>query len=86
LPPSRAWARRFDRNAPPQLADGLDVVIGIENTSLAGERGSAAPTGGLAIPPSLSGSPNRPRPQWEKPEPDRRACAVRWWPTVPLPF
>ncbi|MBV8604858.1 MAG: DUF5597 domain-containing protein [Pelomonas sp.] len=40
----------FERNAPPELADGLAVVIGTENSALAGDhRSGAAPAGGLAI-------------------------------------
>jgi len=40
----------FERNAPPQLADGLAVVIGTENSALAADRrNGAAPAGGLAI-------------------------------------
>jgi len=46
------WILRasFERAAPPQLADGLAVVIGTENSALAaGGRAGAAPAGGLAI-------------------------------------
>jgi len=40
----------FERSAPPQLADGLAVVIGTENSALSADRRSgAAPAGGLAI-------------------------------------
>jgi beta-galactosidase GanA len=40
----------FERNAPPQLADGLAVVIGSENSALAADRrNGATPAGGLAI-------------------------------------
>ncbi len=40
----------FERNAPPQLADGLAVVIGTENSALSADRRSgASPAGGLAI-------------------------------------
>jgi len=40
----------FERSAPPQLADGLAVVVGVENTGLAaGDRAGPAPAGGLAI-------------------------------------
>lgn len=40
----------FERAAPPQLADGLAVVIGTENSALAaGGRAGAAPAGGLMI-------------------------------------
>ena len=40
----------FERNAPRELADGLAVVIGTENSALAGDhRSGAAPAGGLAI-------------------------------------
>jgi beta-galactosidase GanA len=47
-----AWTIRaaFERAAPPQLADGLAVVVGTENTGLAaGGRAGAAPAGGLMI-------------------------------------
>lgn len=46
------WILRasFERAAPPQLADGLAVVIGTENSALAaGGRAGAAPAGGLMI-------------------------------------
>ncbi|MBX3739221.1 MAG: DUF5597 domain-containing protein [Candidatus Didemnitutus sp.] len=46
------WILRasFERAAPPQLADGLAVVIGAENSALAaGGRAGAAPAGGLLI-------------------------------------
>ena len=46
------WIMRvsFERAAPPQLADGLAVVIGTENSALsAGGRAGAAPAGGLMI-------------------------------------
>lgn len=40
----------FERSAPPQLADGLAVVIGTENSALAaGGRAGPAPAGGLMI-------------------------------------
>ena len=40
----------FERAAPPQLADGLAVVIGTENSALAaGGRAGTAPAGGLMI-------------------------------------
>jgi beta-galactosidase GanA len=40
----------FERAAPPQLADGLAVVIGAENSALtAGGRPGTAPAGGLVI-------------------------------------
>ena len=40
----------FERAAPPQLADGLAVVVGTENSALAaGGRAGAAPAGGLVI-------------------------------------
>ncbi len=40
----------FERAAPPQLADGLAVVIGTENSALAaGGRAGAAPAGGLMV-------------------------------------
>ena len=40
----------FERAAPPQLADGLAVVVGAENSALAaGGRAGSAPAGGLAI-------------------------------------
>jgi beta-galactosidase GanA len=40
----------FERAAPPQLADGLAVVVGTENSALtAGGRAGAAPAGGLMI-------------------------------------
>jgi beta-galactosidase GanA len=40
----------FERAAPPQLADGLAVVVGADNSALAaGGRGGAAPAGGLMI-------------------------------------
>jgi len=40
----------FERAAPPQLADGLAVVIGTENSALAaGGRAGTAPAGGLVI-------------------------------------
>jgi beta-galactosidase GanA len=40
----------FERAAPPQLADGLAVVIGTENSALAaGGRPGSAPVGGLMI-------------------------------------
>jgi len=40
----------FERSAPPQLADGLAVVIGTENSALAaGGRAGATPAGGLMI-------------------------------------
>ncbi len=46
------WVFRasFERAAPPQLADGLAVVIGTENSALAGgSRAGPAPAGGLLI-------------------------------------
>jgi beta-galactosidase GanA len=46
------WTFRasFERAAPPQLADGLAVVIGTENSALAaGGRAGSAPAGGLVI-------------------------------------
>ncbi|MBI5425519.1 MAG: DUF5597 domain-containing protein [Opitutae bacterium] len=46
------WILRasFERAAPPQLADGLAVVIGTENSALAaGGRAGPAPAGGLMI-------------------------------------
>ncbi|MBA4137175.1 MAG: beta-galactosidase [Opitutus sp.] len=46
------WIMRasFERAAPPQLADGLAVVIGAENSALAaGGRAGTAPAGGLMI-------------------------------------
>jgi len=46
------WIMRasFERAAPPQLADGLAVVVGPENSALAaGGRAGAAPAGGLMI-------------------------------------
>lgn len=46
------WILRasFERAAPPQLADGLAVVIGTENSALAaGGRPGTAPAGGLVI-------------------------------------
>jgi beta-galactosidase GanA len=46
------WIMRasFERAAPPQLADGLAVVIGTENSALAaGGRPGTAPAGGLMI-------------------------------------
>lgn len=46
------WIMRaaFERAAPPQLADGLAVVIGTENSAhAAGGRAGAAPAGGLVI-------------------------------------
>lgn len=46
------WVFRvaFERAAPPQLADGLAVVIGTENSALAaGGRAGTAPAGGLMI-------------------------------------
>jgi beta-galactosidase GanA len=46
------WIMRasFERAAPPQLADGLAVVIGTENSALAaGGRAGTAPAGGLMI-------------------------------------
>ncbi len=46
------WIMRanFERAAPPQLADGLAVVIGTENSALAaGGRAGSAPAGGLMI-------------------------------------
>ncbi|MBI2511050.1 MAG: DUF5597 domain-containing protein [Opitutae bacterium] len=46
------WIARasFERAAPPQLADGLAIVIGAENSALAaGGRAGAAPSGGLMI-------------------------------------
>ena len=40
----------FERAAPPQLADGLAVVVGADNSALAaGGRAGAAPAGGLMI-------------------------------------
>lgn len=48
----RKWIMRasFERAAPPQLADGLAVVIGTENSALAaGGRAGSAPAGGLMI-------------------------------------
>ncbi|MBL9207029.1 MAG: DUF5597 domain-containing protein [Opitutaceae bacterium] len=40
----------FERAAPPSLADGLAVVVGTENSALAGGgRAGAAPAGGLMI-------------------------------------
>lgn len=40
----------FERSAPPQLADGLAVVIGTENSALAaGGRAGTTPAGGLMI-------------------------------------
>ena len=40
----------FERAAPPSLADGLAVVVGTENSALAGGgRAGAAPAGGLVI-------------------------------------
>jgi beta-galactosidase GanA len=40
----------FERAAPPQLADGLAVVVGTENSALAaGGRPGTAPAGGLMI-------------------------------------
>ncbi len=40
----------FERAAPPQLADGLAVVVGAENSALAaGGRAGAAPAGGLMV-------------------------------------
>ena len=40
----------FERAAPPQLADGLAVVVGTENSALAaGGRAGTAPAGGLVI-------------------------------------
>jgi beta-galactosidase GanA len=40
----------FERAAPPQLADGLAVVVGADNSALAtGGRTGAAPAGGLMI-------------------------------------
>lgn len=40
----------FERAAPPQLADGLAVVIGTENSALAaGGRAGTSPAGGLMI-------------------------------------
>ncbi len=40
----------FERSAPPQLADGLAVVIGTENSALSADRRSgSSPAGGLAI-------------------------------------
>jgi beta-galactosidase GanA len=47
-----AWTIRaaFERAAPPQLADGLAVVVGADNSALAaGGRAGAAPAGGLMI-------------------------------------
>jgi beta-galactosidase GanA len=47
-----SWIFRvsFERAAPPQLADGLAVVIGTENSALAaGGRAGTTPAGGLAI-------------------------------------
>jgi len=46
------WVFRasFERAAPPQLADGLAVVVGTENSALAaGGRPGTAPAGGLVI-------------------------------------
>lgn len=46
------WIMRasFERSAPPQLADGLNVVIGTENAALAAaQRSGTAPAGGLVI-------------------------------------
>ena len=46
------WTMRaaFERAAPPQLAEGLAVVVGAENTALAaGGRAGTAPAGGLMI-------------------------------------
>jgi hypothetical protein len=46
------WTFRasFERAAPPQLADGLAVVVGTENSALApGGRAGTAPAGGLVI-------------------------------------
>ncbi len=46
------WTIRaaFERAAPPQLADGLAVVVGAENSALAaGGRAGTAPAGGLMI-------------------------------------
>jgi beta-galactosidase GanA len=40
----------FERSAPPQLADGLAVVVGADNSALApGGRAGTAPAGGLMI-------------------------------------
>lgn len=40
----------FERSAPPQLADGLAVVIGAENSALAaGGRAGTTPAGGLVV-------------------------------------
>jgi hypothetical protein len=40
----------FERAAPPQLADGLAVVVGADNSALpTGGRAGAAPAGGLMI-------------------------------------
>ena len=40
----------FERAAPPQLADGLAVVVGVDNSALAaGGRPGSAPAGGLMI-------------------------------------
>src|SRR5262249_3984188 len=42
----------FERAAPPQLADGLAVVVGAENSALAaGGRAGSAPAGGLMLAP-----------------------------------
>jgi beta-galactosidase GanA len=46
------WTFRvaFERAAPPQLADGLAVVVGTENSALAaGGRAGTTPAGGLVI-------------------------------------
>jgi beta-galactosidase GanA len=44
------FSASFERSAPPQLADGLAVVIGTENSALAaGGRAGTAPAGGLVI-------------------------------------
>jgi beta-galactosidase GanA len=40
----------FERSAPPQLADGLAVVVGADNSALAaGGRAGSGPAGGLMI-------------------------------------
>ena len=47
-----AWTIRatFERGAPPQLADGLAVVVGADNSALAAAgRAGAAPAGGRMI-------------------------------------
>jgi beta-galactosidase GanA len=40
----------FERSSPPSLADGLAVVVGVDNSAVAGRSGAgSAPAGGLVI-------------------------------------